>query len=165
MKDPMTNLPTLEEAAQAPGVVLTLPLDALAALTETADEAKRRADFVKKIITAELERRYAAAIETGYRNQGKDTGTVRLLGDEPGLELVVDRAKKVEWAQPELKAAWERIATAGDDPAEYIETSFRVDERKFSAWPEWIRAQFAPARTVKPGATTIKIVAKTSEAA
>lgn len=151
----MTNLPTLEETAQSPGVALTLELDGLAALLDAAEDAKKRADFVKKVVTAEVERRYGGAIAGQYTAHGKDTGTVRVTAD--GFEIVADRAKKVEWDQVQLGNAWDRIAATGDKPDEYIETSYRVDERKYSAWPEHIRAVFAPARTVKPGSLSLKL--------
>ncbi|WEF24715.1 hypothetical protein [Paracoccus sp. S3-43] len=49
----------------------------------------------------------------------------------------------------------ERIRAAGEDPAEYVEISFKVPERAYVAWPEAIRQGFEPARTVKTG--TLKI--------
>ena len=53
-----------------------------------------------------------------------------------------------------------RIRAAGNDPAEYVETIFRVSERKYAAWPEAIRQGFEPARTVRPGALKIELVAQ-----
>ena len=44
---------------------------------------------------------------------------------------------------------WPSGIAAGDDPAEYVEISYRVPERKFAAWPARIRDAFAPARTVR----------------
>jgi len=39
----------------------------------------------------------------------------------------------------------------GDNPAEYVEISYRVSETKFNAWPETLKSAFAPARTLKTG--------------
>ena len=52
----------------------------------------------------------------------------------------------------------ERIRAAGEDPAEYVEISFKVPERAYAAWPEAIRQGFEPARTVKTGALKIAIL-------
>ncbi len=54
----------------------------------------------------------------------------------------------------------ERIRAAGDDPVEYIDVAYKVSERKYTAWPENIRAAFAPARTVKTGKATFTLTLK-----
>ena len=51
----------------------------------------------------------------------------------------------------------ERIRTEGDDPAEYVDIAFRVPERKYTAWPNAIRAAFEDARTVKTGKPVFKL--------
>ena len=43
---------------------------------------------------------------------------------------------------------------------EYIKIKYDVSESAYKAWPEVIRKEFEPARTVKPGATTVTIVKK-----
>jgi len=45
----------------------------------------------------------------------------------------------------------DRIAANGEDPAEYVEISYRVSETKFNAWPETLKTAFASARTLKTG--------------
>ena len=52
----------------------------------------------------------------------------------------------------------ERIRAAGDDPAEYVEISFKVPERNYVAWPEAIRQGFEPARTVRTGTLKVEIL-------
>ena len=44
-----------------------------------------------------------------------------------------------------------------DDPSEYVESTFRVSERKYAAWPTAIREGFEVARTVKPGKPTFRL--------
>ena len=41
--------------------------------------------------------------------------------------------------------------------AEYVETTFRVSERKYGAWPAAIREGFEAARTVRPGKATFRL--------
>ncbi len=50
-----------------------------------------------------------------------------------------------------------RIRAAGDDADEFVETVFRVSERKYGAWPTAIREGFAPARLVKTGKPTFSL--------
>ena len=74
--------------------------------------------------------------------------------------VVAELPKRVDWDQRALAAVVERIRAAGDDPSEYIEVTYKVPERKYNAWPESIRASFAPARTVRTGKTTFTLTLK-----
>ena len=94
---------------------------------------------------------------TARRRAAKDTGTVRF--DDGDITVVADLPKRVEWDQARLAAMVERIRAAGDDPAEYVEISFKVAERNYAAWPAAIRQGFEPARTVRPGQLTIQLLA------
>jgi hypothetical protein len=77
-----------------------------------------------------------------------------------GYDIVIDTPKKVEWSQDQLAAARSKIIDSGDDADEYVKVALSVDERAFTAWPSHIRAVFEPARTVKPGTRTVKLVRK-----
>ena len=72
--------------------------------------------------------------------------------------MIADLPKRVEWDQAKLGEMVARIRAAGDDPAEYVETAFKVSERKYGAWPAAIRDGFEAARTVKPGKATFRLV-------
>ena len=52
----------------------------------------------------------------------------------------------------------ENIASAGEDPAEFIETKLSVSERKYGALPESWRKGFEPARTVRTGKPKFRLV-------
>ena len=43
------------------------------------------------------------------------------------------------------------LGADGEDPAQYVEVSFKVSERAYTAWPDRIRQAFEPARTVRTG--------------
>jgi hypothetical protein len=100
--------------------------------------------------------RYADRAAAARRAEGRDTGTVRL--DDGEVTVIADLPKKVEWDQAALGKVVARIRAAGDDPAEYVETTFRVSERKYGAWPAAIREGFEVARTVKPGKPSFRLV-------
>ena len=72
------------------------------------------------------------------------------LGD--GLFVIVaDVPKRIDWDQDKLAAIVSRIRQSGDDPAEFVRTSYEVSERAYAAWPSAIRRLFEPARTLKLG--------------
>ena len=108
---------------------------------------------VAKAIVDHVER----ALNFKYANQahqlrlaaGKDTGVVHF--DDGHVRMTADLPKKIDWDQSRLAEITQRIASNGDDPAEYVEISYRVSEAKFSAWPESLKSAFAPARTLKTG--------------
>jgi len=155
------NRPSLDDLCGDPNVLKNQPLEVIALLIDEAKNLRDKAALASKLLQGALETRYSAALGAAYQAAGKDTGTVRLTDSlDPAFEIVADRPKKVEWSQSELAAAGDRIAAAGDDPHEYIVATYSVDERKFTAWPSHIRSVFEPARTVKPGAVTIKLVRK-----
>lgn len=152
------NLPTLTAIAGDPAVIVGLSLDALdVILGECADQVTI-AGAAKKAINAYIEKSYAGDIAHAYAAQDKDFGTVRV--SDGSYEIVVDTPKRTEWDQSELSAASARITAAGDDPSEYLDVTLSVPERKYTAWPAHIRDVFEPARTVKPGARSIKLVRK-----
>ena len=86
---------------------------------------------------------------------GKDTGTTHLTDGD--LAITVEIKKSVSWDQDELAAIAQRIASNGDDPAEYIDVKYSVSERKFAAWPETLRRPFESARTLKPAKPAFRL--------
>jgi hypothetical protein len=141
----------------APDQVLAIPASELAKQSsESLFQLKNDvADLlaVAKVIVDHVER----ALDFKYANQahqlrlaaGKDTGVVHF--DDGRVRITADLPKKIDWDQSRLAEITQRIAANGDDPAEYVEISYRVSEAKFSAWPESLKSAFAPARTLKTG--------------
>jgi len=76
-----------------------------------------------------LDMRYAQRAKVLRLAQGKDTGVVHF--DDGDVSVTADLPKKVEWDQKQLAQLVARIAAAGDNPAEFIETSYRVSETKY----------------------------------
>lgn len=67
------------------------------------------------------------------------------------MSISADLPKKVEWDQARLADITRRIAENGDDPAQYVEISYRVSESKYGAWPESLKSSFTLARTLRTG--------------
>ncbi|MBE9606272.1 hypothetical protein IAI18_15510 [Acetobacteraceae bacterium H6797] len=157
MVAPLSNRPTLNALRHMPvGEVIALPPEHLALLQADAREAleaaKRMLDWVEAAIALRYEQRAIGARAAA----GKDTGTVRF---EDGIvTIVVDLPKRVEWDQARLATLVEQIRAGGEDPAEYLEISFKVPERAYTAWPERIRQAFEPARTVRTGRQTFRLI-------
>jgi hypothetical protein len=137
------------------GDIAALPAPILALLQDDAEEAVESARQLADWLHGAIALRYAERAVAARRAEGKDTGTIRIEDDE--VTVIADLPKRVEWDQARLSEMVARIRAAGDDPAEYVETAFKVSERKYAAWPAAIRGGFEPARTVKPGKPTFRL--------
>ena len=154
-----TNRPTLESIRTLPiGEIAALPADLLVLLREDAEAALTAAKTTAEWIAGAIALRYADRAQVARRTENKDTGTVRF--EDGSVTVIADLPKRVDWDQRALAAVVERIRAAGDDPSEYIDVAYRVPERKYAAWPESIRAVFAPARTVRTGKATFTLTLK-----
>lgn len=151
------NTPSIDQLINLPaGEIAQLPVELLAALQREIDAAAKQMKAVTARFSTALEVRYAAPAAEARRACGKDTGTVRIVDGD--FTVVADLPKRVEWDQAKLAAMVERIRAAGEDPAEYVEISFKVPERAYVAWPEEIRQGFEPARTVKTGTLKVELL-------
>ena len=140
-----------------PHQVLAMPAGDLALQTsESLFQLKNDAadlQALAKAVVDHLDR----ALDLKYSKQahalrlaaGKDTGVVPF--DDGHVQVTADLPKKVEWDQKKLADLVRRMTANGDNPAEYVEISYRVSETKFNAWPETLKSAFAPARTLKTG--------------
>lgn len=151
------NRPRLGDLPTMPiGDIAALPAAVLALLQEEAEEAAKAARSLADWLNGAIALRYGDRATTARRAEGKDVGTVRFEDDE--VTVIADLPKRVEWDQARLGEMVARIRAAGDDPAEYVETTFRVSERKYGAWPAAIREGFEAARTLRPGKPTFRLV-------
>lgn len=103
----------------------------------------------------------SAAIDDQVKAQlsGKDygCGTANIKTDKFKISVVI--SKNVKWSQEHLRVLTQRIADSGQDPAEYIKAKYEVSETKYNAWPEYLRKDFEPARTVEQSKPKITITA------
>lgn len=159
----MSNLPTPDQIAADAGTLKGLPLDAMQAVLETIAERSKVLASARAAITATIAERVNADITAGYIAKGVDTGVIHISRD--GMDVVVDRSKTVTWDQAKLVATAEAIRAGGDDPGEYVKVAYSVSEAAYAAWPSFIKRMFSDARTVKPGAPSIKLVTPQAVAA
>jgi hypothetical protein len=155
------NCPQLQDLPDLPPQeIAALPADVLAILQHESETALKQTKAAKARLDGGLVLKYGEEAAEARREAGKDTGTVRF--EDGDITVVADVPKRVDWDQAQLAAMVERIRAAGDDPTEYVETSFKVAERTYVAWPRAIREGFEPARTVRPGQLTIQLLADRS---
>ncbi len=137
------------------GDIAALPAEMLLDLQTAAIAEAARVKRLRDRLEAGIERRYEAAAATERKSQRKTSGTVRV--HDGRVVVISDLPKKVAWDQQRLAEMAERIRAAGDNPAEYIDVAYSVQERKYSALPESMRQSFAPARSETTGKPTFKL--------
>ena len=150
MNPHLPNRPSLDALARMPvDTIISLPAEHLALLVADArdavDSARRMQDWIEAAVALRYEQRAVGA----RAEARKDTGTVRF--HDGAVEIAVEMPKRVEWDQRRLAALADQIRAGGEDPRDYLEVSFKVSERAYTAWPERIRKAFEPARTVRTG--------------
>ena len=151
------NTPSVDDMLNMPVTELALmPPNLLAAVQAEIDVAIDRMKAVTERFALALEVRYAARASECRQAEGKDTGTIRFEDD--GVTVIADLAKRIDWDQAKLAQFAENIASAGEDPAEFIDTKLSVSERKYGALPESWRKGFEPARTVRTGKPKFRLV-------
>lgn len=151
------NIPSITEMLNLPtGELAQLPVELLAALEGELDHAAKQLKSASAKFSTALEVRYATRATEARRACGKDTGTVRLVDGD--YTVVADLTKRIDWDQAQLAQIAENIASAGEDPSEFIDTTLKVSERKYTAMPESWRKGFEPARTVRTGKPKFRLV-------
>jgi hypothetical protein len=151
--------PTLEQLRNwPPGKVAAQPIEVLSALADSLAEMKAFIAETEARLNAGLDVRFGDRARQLRAADGRDSGRVR-LGD--GLFVIVaDVPKRIDWDQDKLAAIVGRIRQAGDDPTEYVRTTYEVSERAYTAWPQHVRRLFEPARTLKLGKPRYAIEAR-----
>ena len=153
------NAPRVDDlTSMPPQDIAALPVELLAILQREIDAAAQRIRAARARLDGALGLRYAARAAELRQASGKDAGTVRFADGD--FTVVADLPKRVDWDQGKLADMIARIRDAGDDPAQYVDIAFKVPERKYAAWPEAIRAGFEPARTLRPGALKVELIAQ-----
>jgi hypothetical protein len=151
------NIPSVDDMLNMPVTELALmPPNLLAAVQAEIDVAMDRMKAVTERFALALEVRYAARASECRGHEGKDTGTIRFEDD--GVTVIAYLPKRIDWDQGKLAEIAANIASAGEDPSDFIDTKLTVSERKFGALPESWRKGFEPARTVRSGKPKFRLV-------
>lgn len=153
------NAPRVDDlTSMSPQEIAALPVEILAVLQHEIDEAAKKIKAAKAHLDAALITRYATRATEERQFHMKYTGTVRF--DDGDFTIVADLPKRVSWDQARLAVMVARMIKSKDDPAQYIDIAYKVPERKYTAWPEHLRKDFQPARTVRPGTLRVELVSQ-----
>lgn len=152
----MADKITLEQVSNIPvGTLSKLPPQELLSLQEQAARHFQRAKMLKDWLDNSIALKYRDVASNVRKLDSKDSGTVHFT--DGGFKITSVLAKKVDWDQEKLKDVVTAIRKHGDNPDEYVESSYRISETKYTSWPEHIKNIFKPARLLKTGAETFKI--------
>lgn len=148
----------LSEVPNIPvGKLATLSPDQLLSLQEQASQHLQRAKMLKEWLDNSISLKYRDLSANIRKLEYKDTGTVHFTDGDYKITSVL--AKKIEWDQVKLKDVVSAIREHGDKPEEYVDTSYKILETKYNAWPEHIKNIFKPARLFKVGKENFVIAA------
>ncbi|MBU6339296.1 MAG: hypothetical protein KGQ36_04900 [Rickettsiales bacterium] len=137
------------------GTLSKLAPEQLLSLQQQAAQHLQRAKMLKDWLDNSVALKYRDIAANIRRLDSKDTGTVHFSDGDFKVTSVL--TKKVEWNQDRLKDVVSAIRKHGDNVDEYVDTSYKISETKYSAWPEHIKNIFKPARVLKTGGETFKI--------
>ena len=145
----MNQLTPHQVLAMPAGDLALQTSESLFQLKNDAADLQALAKAVVDHLDRALDLKYSKQAHAMRLAAGKDTGVVHF--DDGHVQVTADLPKKVEWDQKKLADLVRRMTANGDNPAEYVEISYRVSETKFNAWPETLKSAFAPARILKTG--------------
>lgn len=109
----------------------------------------KKAKRCKEHIEDAVAYKYRTLAMTMRQQQKKETGVIHFQDGE--IPITSDLPKKPTWDQEKLADIAKKISANGEDPTEYMEITYKIAERKYSAWPESLRESFAPARVMNTG--------------
>ena len=145
----MNQLTPHQVLAMPAGDLALQTSESLFQLKNDAADLQALAKAVVDHLDRALDLKYSKQAHAMRLAAGKDTGVVHF--DDGHVQVTADLPKKVDWDQKKLADLVRRMTANGDNPAEYVEISYRVSETKFNAWPETLKSAFTPARTLKTG--------------
>ena len=145
----MSNI-SLEQMMRTPiGDVAKLSPAELYKLSYEAGVMLAHSKKVQQWVDSAIAMKYAEQIKAKRQRMEKDTGVIHIEDNE--YRLTSDVTKKTEWDQDKLEKIVASIHKEGDNPLEYVDITYKVPEKKYTAWPQSIRKIFEPARTIKTG--------------
>src|SRR5689334_13376498 len=130
MKANRVTLAELQELAT--DEVAKLQVAQLQALVEDVAVLLSRAKSLDEKISAALDLKFSEQAKSARLAAGKDTGRVRLEGDD--FEVIADSPKAVVWDQGILSKIAVTIRDEwNENPADYLTIKYGVAESKFTA--------------------------------
>jgi hypothetical protein len=156
------NKVNLEDVPNIPvGTLSKLTAQELLSLQEQATQFLQRAKMLKDWLDNSISLKYREVAANIRQLDSKNSGTIHFTDGDYKITSVLP--KKIEWDQERLKDVVIAIKQHGENPDEYVESSYRVSETKYTAWPEHIKNIFRPARLFKVGKESFVITTSSKE--
>jgi hypothetical protein len=147
----------IDKVSQIPiGTLASYRPEQLHELLQAAQLELERAKMTKQWLESAIALKYEEKAKAKRLRWSKDSGVVHL--EEDGFKISCDVVKKVEWDQQKLAKIAADIMTSGGSLDDYVEIHYNVSERNYNSWSESLRNIFNPARTVKLGKASYKLV-------
>lgn len=94
-------------------------------------------------------------IDEQLQDKDYNCGTANVVVGNHQVSITIP--KKIKYDNEELNDLYQEIRSHGDDPEEFINVKFSINENAFKLWPVQRQNYFARARTVDRGAPVIKV--------
>lgn len=124
-------------------------------LQDRSNEQLKKSREIKEWIDGAIMMKYDETIKQIRQRDNKLTGSIKF--DDSGVQIISEFPKIVSWDQKELSKIADNISSNGGNPDEYMKISYKIEERKYNAWPEKLKNIFAEARTLRIGKPTITL--------
>jgi hypothetical protein len=150
----MSNRMHLEDVPDSDSWTISeLPIDQLELLVSEAKAFLSDAAATLKKIDGALAIRFNDRAAGSLREDGRDTGTVRL--DEGDYEVVATLPKRVKWDQNKLQDLLDQLPSSVAKTL--VKVEIKIDERAYLGLPAHHKAALVAARTVETGKPTFEI--------
>ena len=130
----MNQLTPHQVLAMLAGDLALQTSESLFQLKNDAADLQALAKAVVDHLDRALDLKYSKQAHALRLAAGKDTGVVHLM--TAMFRSLPISPKKSIGIRKKLADLVRRMTANGDNPAEYVEISYRVSETKFNAWPE-----------------------------
>ena len=148
---------TINEIIDTPIRVLSkYPPDQLEKLIKHIIKRLALAQHAKVQLEAALRAKYEDRAHAKRAKMSKDTGIIHI--EDEGFRFSMDVPKKVTWDQHGLKIIRKKLLNGGENPDDFIRTTYSVLENDYKSWDNDMQSLFMPARTLKTGNATYKLV-------
>lgn len=149
----MTTLPLTFLDQASPQQVRDLTADQLIVLFNELQSITELTKRRRQVLEDGLQLKYLDSAISALKGTGRDTGVIRFR-DGP-CTILAEIPKKVIWDQDKLVQALEQLPLP--ERAHLVKTTYAVDERRYSASPDYLKDLFAEARTLKTGKPTFQL--------
>lgn len=150
----MSNRMRLEDVHNSDAWTLSeLPIDQLELLVSEAKAAVTDAAATLKKLDAAVDIRFHDRAADARRDEGKDTGTVRL--GEGDYEVIANLPKKVKWDQNKLPDLLDQLPSSV--AKRLVKVEIKIDERAYLDLTPANQSILLAARTVETGKPTFEI--------